>query len=100
MPWPTIFSAPFDDQDMSIMGPIWNLINSEFGANPDYFLMWMDDADDVDEWFNIDQDKFGEYEREEMELKDNTPLLLAVIFSFALGLLGAIGGAIAAWIFL
>ena len=85
---------------MSIMGPIWNLINSEFGANPDYFLMWMDDADDVDEWFNIDQDKFGEYEREEMELTDNTPLLLAVIFSFALGLLGAIGGAIAAWIFL
>ena len=82
------------------MGPIWNSINSEFGADPDYFLMWMDDSNNEDEWYDISQDKFGEFEREEMKLSDNTPLVLAVIFSFVLGIVGAIGAMIAAFWYL
>ena len=45
VPWPEIYSKPFEDDDMDIMGPIWNIINSEFGDDHDYFLMWMDDED-------------------------------------------------------
>lgn len=50
---------------MPIMGPIWNLIFSEFGANPEHFLMWMSASDDYeDDWYKITQDKQGEFERE------------------------------------
>ena len=97
VPWPYILSGPYDDDDMSLMGPVWNIIFSEFGADPDYFLLWMEDSEDADNWYEIWQDKFNEYKRDLQQLTDNTPLLIALWFSFALGLVGAVAGAGAAW---
>ena len=33
VPWPEIYSEPFDDDDMAVMGPIWNDIFGDFGGN-------------------------------------------------------------------
>ena len=42
------------------MGILWNIINGEFGANPDYYTMWMDaTGEDEDEWYKLEEDKHG-----------------------------------------
>ena len=78
VPWPIIQSEPFDTDDMTVMGPIWNIIFGEFGSDPDQFLLWMDESDDSDNWYKISQTEIDEYERELQEITDNTSLLAAL----------------------
>lgn len=53
--------------------------------------------DDEDHWYEFNQDKHGVYARYELSLEENTPLMLALIFSFVLGLFGGVAGMIGAY---
>jgi hypothetical protein len=92
------YNGPVDSTEIGPMSRMWLVLDSLFGADPMNLIAWMaNESDEEDHWYRYTQKRMGEFERSELDLMDNKALFLALIFSFVLGLVGAVAGIIGCW---
>jgi hypothetical protein len=100
VPWPFLINRPIDPSDNVLMDILYRRLDNAFGANPDFFLMWMERDHGVDTWYKIVQDKQEEMHKEIESLSKNTALRNALIFSLVIGIFGGVLGVIFAHVYL